>query len=340
MKNDIQVKGRAKVKKVLLIVSVGILALGIAGCGKIPTTKNGEEVVASMKGKKITADDLYAELKKQKSGHEILLNMIDDFIVNKEIETDEDAKTFADSQIESYKASYESYGMDFKQAMLDAGYKDEKALKEALIIQYKKNVITENYVKDNLTDAEIQKYYENNIYGSIEAKHILISPDVKDGMLDDEIADAEKKAKEEADKLIKRLDKGEDFEKLAKEYSADSGTASKGGKLTVIYGEVVDEFWDASYKLKNGNYTKEPVKSKFGYHIIYRTSMKDKPSLKKAREDVIDKLVMEKMTNDETLHVKAMIELRKKYNLKIVDTDLKKAYNEFNKNALAPQNSD
>ena len=327
-------KGRFYVNKKKTFALLLVAALMLTGCGKIATLKNGEEVVAKMDGKSITAEDLYGELKKQ-GGAVTLTNMIDSFIVNKEIKTDEDAKSYADSQLSSYKKSYQSYGQDFNAALTSAGYADEEEFKEELILEYKKNIVTENYVKDELTDDEIQKYYDDNIFGDIEARHILISPNTKEDMTDEEKEKAEKEAKKEAEDIIKKLDKGEKFADLAKKYSDDKGTASKGGKLTVTYGSVVDEFWDGVNDLKDGEYSKTPVKSEYGYHIIYRISQKEKPKLKDVKEDVIDKLTEEKINNDSTLQTKALMALRKKYNLEISDDELKKSYDNSINSALA-----
>ena len=324
-------------KKKLFVFAL-VAALMLTGCGKIATLKNGEEVVAKMDGKSITAEDLYSELKKQ-GGAVTLTNMIDAFVVNKEIETDDDAKSYADSQLSSYKKSYQSYGQDFDAALTNAGYSGEDEFKEELILEYKKDIVTENYVKDQLTDSEIEKYYDDNIFGDIEARHILISPNTKDDMSDDEKEEAEKKAKKEAENIIKKLDDGEDFAKLAKEYSDDEGTASNGGKLTVTYGSVVDEFWDGVNELKDGEYSKEPVKSEYGYHIIYRIKQKAKPELKEVRDDVIDKLTEEKINEDSTLQTKALVALRKKYNLEISDDELKKSYDNSINSALSTNNS-
>ncbi len=321
-------------KKTLLTLGVFVLVLGLVGCGKTPTLKNGEEIVAEVDGKKFTVEDLYEKLKTQ-GGETTLTNMIDEFILNKEVETDEDAKTYAESQIESYKSSYESYGKDFNEALKEAGYADEDAFKEALIVEYKKQKVAEDYIKDNITDEDINDYYANNIYGDIEVKHILISPDVDDNATDEEKEDAEKKAKEEAEKIIKKLDKGEKFEDLAKEYSDDKGTAKNGGKLTATYGEVVDEFWNAANELKNKKYTTEPVKTEYGYHIIYRVKANDKPELKDVKDTIIEKIVEDKLANDTTIQAEALVELRKKYNLKINDKDIKKTYNTNVKESLA-----
>ena len=316
-------------KKLLIGFSAILL---FTGCGSA-TLKNGEKIVAKMDGKKITAESLYEELKTQ-GGAATLTNMIDEYIVNKEVKTDEDAKTYAENQIKQYKESYENYGMNFAEALVNAGYSSEEAFKDVLILDYKKKEITEDFVKDTITDDEINEYYKENIYGDIEAKHILISPNTKDGMSDEEKTKAEEKAKKEAEDIIKKLDKGEKFEKLAKKYSDDEGTASNGGKLTVTYGAVVNEFWEGTVSLKDGEYSKEPVKSEYGYHIIYRIKQKDKPKLSKVKSDIIDKIVEDKTANDKTLQTKALVELRKKYNLKISDSKLKKSYNSSVKNAL------
>ena len=325
-----------KKKKIFALLLVSTMML--TGCGKIATLKNGEEVVAKLNGKSITAEQLYDELKSQ-GGASVLTNMIDEYIVNKEVKTDDDAKSYADSQLNSYKQSYKSYGQDFSAALKSAGYSGEDDFKEALITEYKKQVVTENYVKDELTDSEIEKYYDDNIFGDIEARHILISPNTKDDMSDEEKEEAEKKAKKEAENIIKKLDKGEKFADLAKEYSDDEGTASKGGKLTVTYGSVVDEFWKGCTELKDGEYSKEPVKSEYGYHIIYRIKQKEKPSLDKVKDDVIDDLTQEKISSDTTLQTKALVALRKKYDLDIADDELKKSYDDSVNTSLNATNS-
>ena len=323
-------------KKLFAFVLAGSLLL--TGCGKVATLKNGEEVVAKLNGKTITAEELFDELKNQ-GGATTLTNMIDEFIVNKEIKTDEDAESYVDSQLNSYKQSYQSYGQDFNAALKSAGYTGEDDFKDALVTEYKKQKVTENYVKDELSDSEIKKYYDDNIFGDIEARHILISPNTDDDMSDEEKEKAEEKAKKEAEDIIKKLDDGEKFADLAKEYSDDEGTASKGGKLTVTYGAVVDEFWDGVNDLKDGEYSKEPVKSEYGYHIIYRIKQKEKPSLDDVRDDVIDDLVQEKMNNDTTLQTKALVALRRKYDLEISDDKLKKSYDNSVDSALSQTNS-
>ena len=187
-------------KKLFAFVLAGSLLL--TGCGKVATLKNGEEVVAKLNGKTITAEELFDELKNQ-GGATTLTNMIDEFIVNKEIKTDEDAESYADSQLNSYKQSYQSYGQDFNAALKSAGYTGEDDFKDALVTEYKKQKVTENYVKDELSDSEIEKYYDDNIFGDIEARHILISPNTDDDMSDEEKEKLKKKLKKKLKTLLK-----------------------------------------------------------------------------------------------------------------------------------------
>lgn len=310
----------------------GILCLGlltVTGCGKIPTLKNGEEVAASIEGYKVSANDLYDELK-SKNGASVLIDMIDKYIADKEIETTQEIEDAAKENLEQIKAQYEQYNMDFNDVLKQAGYKNEKELLNDLIIDEKKSKMVDKYIADNLTDEEIQEYYDTEITGELTAKHILIKPETTDDMSDEEVKEAENKAKKQAEDIIKKLDNGEDFEKLAKKYSDDEGTASEGGLLSnFTKGDVVTEFWEEAEKLKDGKYSSEPVKSQYGYHIILRVSQKDKPKLKDVKDTIIDALVEEKKNEDQNIDTTAWAEIRKEYKLKINDSDLNNDYKDL-----------
>lgn len=311
-------------KKKLLVVSLCAVMLTLSGCGKVPKLKNGEEVAASIDGKKFSAEELYKEMK-QYYGTSILVDLIDNYIVEKEIKDNKEAETFADSQLKTMKAQYEQQGMNFEDALINAGFENEKAYKEYIIVNYNKNKVAEDFIASELTEEEIKQYYDEEIFGEITAKHILIKPEVADNATDEQKTAAEAKAKEEAEALIKRIQAGEDFETLAKENS-DDGTASEGGKLTFTKEQVVSEFWTAASSLKDGDYTAEPVKSTYGYHIILRVSQKERPKLEDVKEDIKDALVLEKTNSDSSLLNKAWVKIRKKYNLKIEDSAIDKIY--------------
>ena len=77
------------------------------------------------------------------------------------------------------------------------------------------------------------------------------------------------KTKEEADAIIKELDGGADFQKLANEKTSDPSGKTSGGDLGYFGpGQMVPEFEKAAMALEVGAYTKEPVQTQFGWHVI------------------------------------------------------------------------
>ncbi len=113
----------------------------------------------------------------------------------------------------------------------------------------------EKKIDERLTDERLKESYDAYVAGfpkaeEVRAAHILV--------------DDEKTAKD----VIKKLNAGGEFASLAQEYSKD-GSAENGGFLGYFTeNEVVPEFAKAAFSTEIGTYTKQPVKSQFGYHII------------------------------------------------------------------------
>ena len=121
--------------------------------------------------------------------------------------------------------------------------------------------------KINVTDQDVKSYYDANQDAfkqpeMVRARHILIKADKT-------ASDEEKnKAKEKAEGLLKRIKDGEDFAKLAKEYSDDTGSKSNGGDLGFFAkGKMVKPFEDAAFALKPGEVS-GVIQTDFGFHII------------------------------------------------------------------------
>ncbi|SJM92287.1 peptidylprolyl isomerase [Crenothrix polyspora] len=116
----------------------------------------------------------------------------------------------------------------------------------------------QDFVKKNpVTDAEIKAEYDAKVGGTnateYKARHILV------------------KTEDEAKKLIAALDKGGDFAKLANQNSLDAKESKNGGDLGWFNpGQMVAPFSEAVAKLEKGKYSKVPVKTQFGFHIILR----------------------------------------------------------------------
>ena len=313
----------------MVVIGVGI-GMIINNSKIIPALADGTEVIAEIDGKQFTADDLYSELKGQ-GGQSVLTNLIDEYILGKEITDTTEADEYAASYIENLKSQYKSYGEDFATALANAGYDSEEDFKKLVALDYSKKTVAENYLKENhFSDKEIEEYYNKNIEGAMNVRYILITPEEVDE--DDENYDTlteenEAAALATANEVIQKLKDGGDFADLAKEYSDDSTTASEGGLLSGFSkADVVEEFWNASTDLKDGKYTTEAVKSSYGYFVILRVNQDEKPSLEDSKDEVLSGLVKDLETADSDITTTAWVDIRKSYNLNIVDSNIKKAY--------------
>ena len=105
------------------------------------------------------------------------------------------------------------------------------------------------------------------------------------------------KTKEEADAIIKQLDGGAKFEDIAKEKSTDPGSGAQGGDLGWFSaGQMVPEFEKAAFALEPGKYTKEPVQSQFGFHIILLEDKRAKqpPAFEQVKEQFRSQVLRDK----------------------------------------------
>ena len=304
--------------KIVLGVAITLCAvLCLTGCKT--KLKNGKEVAIKINGENITADDLYDELREKYAKYQII-DDIDKKIFNVVYKGDKDIEEQVKNQYESYESQYSQNGQSFDEVLENYGYKNADEFKDELRLSFQRAKAIDDYIKDNISDKEIKKYYDETYAGEISAKHILISTN---SMSEDE---AEKKAKD----LIKQLNDGADFSTLAKENSDDPGSKENGGDLGYFgKGQMVKEFEEAAYNLKVDEYTKEPVKTSYGYHIILKTGEKKKTSLKKAKENIIETLVNKKKEEDKLISVTALDEIRKNYGLKFKDSKLKSIYKEY-----------
>lgn len=318
-------------KKLLLCVSV--MALLLTGCGKVPKLADGKEAVVSLKDGGISVDDLYSEMK-NKYALGVLIDMMDEKILSVEYPATEEEKVYVDNQVEQlrmYHTYYYSTQFETFESFIQAQYgvTTEDELKDIIELDYKRKQAVEDYAKSLVTESEINKYYEEKTIGNIEASHILITAEVAEGATDDEKKAAEDAALQKARDIITKLNNGEDFATLAKEHSKD-GSASNGGQLNPFNrGDMVQEFEDAALALNIGEYSKEPVKSQFGYHIILKRGQQPKPALESVKDEIVETLSEEKLEKDDTLSYKALIELREEKGMTIEDKDLKSQYENY-----------
>jgi peptidyl-prolyl cis-trans isomerase D len=126
-----------------------------------------------------------------------------------------------------------------------------------------------------VSDQDAQAYYDSNPkeyeqLPEVHAAHILVRVPPVGG------SEAENKAKEKIEDVLKRARAGEDFAKLAKEVSEDTANAQQGGDLGFVKrGDLVAPFENAAFALKKGELAPAPVRTPFGYHAIKVLDVKE-----------------------------------------------------------------
>jgi peptidyl-prolyl cis-trans isomerase D len=147
-------------------------------------------------------------------------------------------------------------------------HKAEYMTPETVNLRYVEISLAQLESKVKVDDAQLKAFYDEQSAKTPErftqpeqrrVRHILLqSADAKD--------DAATKAKAEG--ILKRAQGGEDFAKLAKEFSQDTGSAAQGGDLGMSERKAfVAPFADAAFSAKEGEIV-GPIKTQFGYHII------------------------------------------------------------------------
>ncbi|MDD2982969.1 MAG: peptidylprolyl isomerase [Crocinitomicaceae bacterium] len=124
--------------------------------------------------------------------------------------------------------------------------------------------------------------------GTVKTAHIMIASRPDDSA--EEIEAAEKKANEIYQKAIA----GEDFTKLASDFSDDPGTNQKGGELPVFGSgaptRMIPVYEEAAFDLKNVGDISVPVRTNFGFHIIKKLESKDLASFDEMKKDIQNKV--------------------------------------------------
>jgi len=184
----------------------------------------------------------------------------------------------------------------------DANFKAQMAFNRA-------RALHNNYFQSNalnsITEEEMKERYDIEVKGiepqpEIRARHILV------------------KTEEEAKAIIVELDGGADFIELAKTKSTGP-SGPQGGDLGYFgRGQMVPEFEVAAFNLEKGAYTKEPVKSQFGFHIIFKEDARDSqpPSYEDVKGQVRQALAREK-------YFRLTQDARSKFKVEVLDEDLK-----------------
>jgi peptidyl-prolyl cis-trans isomerase C len=158
-----------------------------------------------------------------------------------------------------------------------------------------------NYIKNETKEEKIKTFYNNYLksfqkYKEANASHILV------------------KNNEEARAIIKKINNKSKFSELAKTHSTGPSGKNGGNLGWFGPGQMVKEFEQATFSLEKGEISQEPVKTKFGFHIIKLNDIRDaKPKkLEEIKQNIIDKITKISLSNLEN-------EIRNNQKIKIIN---------------------
>jgi len=300
-------------------------ALGVSGC-------SNKNVVAKVNGETISTDTLNQQLEQLKKQYPNMFTGADgegrlldfkqrllDNIVNQKL-VEQAAKdkgikvSDADvqKQIDQLRAGFKD------QAQFDAALKSAGMTVDGLKTQIRNQLVTQKLIESlsassKVSDSDIQAYYDKNKDQFLQkaakkASQILFKPEDK----------------ATAEKVLAQVKAGDDFGALAKKYSVDTASASKGGDLGYPTSAYVPEFQAALDKLKKGQTTSALVQTPFGWHIIRVTD--ERSAVQQPLAEVktqIEQIIVQQRKAD--AYQTFLADLRKTAKIEILAPDLKAA---------------
>lgn len=309
-----------KVKKLVSVAIIATMGFSLISCDMIEKTPEAKakEVVAKVKNEKITRGDIDEMMKgtydaaKQQYGENYaentqVMDMIKtykeqalDMLVKESVLLQkgeelgifnaDEIKTEADKRLEEIKTNIEKQGQNYEEQLKVADTTEEKLL-ESYVKQVKQEKVHEYMVKDvKVEEADVKASYDTNIdqykkEAGNTISHILVETE------------------DEAKEILKELEGGANFAKLATEKSKDPGSAAKGGELQDNYeadkSQYVEEFNKGIEAIKDGGISPEPVKSDHGYHII-KVDVRSEATTRPYEEvqPIIEKTLLEQKKNE------------------------------------------
>ncbi len=265
------------------------LAIGLLGMTSNVLMAQEDKVVATVNGMTITEQDLT-----------MAVSDLDQQFAKLPPEQRRAAALSALIEIRLVAAEAATKGLD----------KDPEFLRRVAFLQQRAlhSEVVEKEIADKITDDDIRKRYDTEIAAAppvneVRARHILVA------------------TKEEADAIIKELDGGADFQKLANEKTSDPSGKTSGGDLGYFGpGQMVPAFEKAAMALEVGAYTKEAVQSQFGWHVI---KVEDKRAKQPPAFDDVKDQIRSVLLRDR--YFELVKTLRATAKLDVPDPELKKA---------------
>ena len=309
--------GGKKLRKIVLMGLVALISINMVACNKSTVAKINDVKISKDEYKK-TEDFLYAtgtiesKDKSNQVNSDILSFIIDNEVVYQAAQ--EEGIKVKDFEVnEKFNNIKETIDENpaYKEKLKEAGINEEflkKQVKKDLVVSKYK----ENFLKDiKISDKEIKSYYEIHKdefkIQEVRASQILIST------LDDENKQVSKEEKEKlktkAEKLLNKVNNGEDFNKLAKKYSDDKNSGKDGGDLGFFSKEDKNiDFTKEVFKLDKEK-NAALIETSYGYHIVKITDKRIvTKSLEDSKDDIKYRILNEKYSKQiDSLYKKGKI---------------------------------
>lgn len=284
-------------KKWLIVLAGVLMSFTLAACGS--------KSVATTNGGKITESAYYSSLKGTSSGKQVLQQMI----LNKVLEKQYGKKVKESAVNKDFNKYKKQYGSSFN-AVLQQNGMTASQLKDSI----RSNLLLQQAVRDNtkFTDAQLKAQFKS-YQPKVTVNQILVSK------------------KSTAETVIKQLKAGKSFSSLAKKYSTDTATKNKGGRISAFDNtntSLDSNFKKAAFKLKNGDYTKTPVKTQYGYQVIQMVNHPAKGTYKDHESELKTQLVDKRLADSDTLH-SVVSKVLKKGEVTIQDKDLQNVLSDY-----------
>ena len=297
----------------LILGGALIYVLGIFGFPGL-----GHEAVISFKGGKVTKTDIYNDLE-DKYPISYALELVDKQILDDMYKLNDEQKNEVEDQANSILSMYIAYGYEEEDFLEENGFASKEEFINYMELDYKRNLYCIEYFKTLLSEEDINNYYNDNVYGKINTKHMLVevSNDV-----------TEEQALATANEMLEKLKSGKSFDEVAEEYK-DKIITENVDFDNFTESTLAETYVEASKKLNKDEYTTEAVKTDYGYHVIYCIDKADKPSLEEVENDIVEALGQDLEKENQYIRYVALVKLREDKNIKFKNKRLEEEYKEY-----------
>lgn len=291
---------------------IGLALIGLMCAGTLAACSAKSEEVISMKGDTITADDIYQNIKTDSTVQQKITNLLLNKVADKAYGDKVDSKE-VDKAFETTK---KQYGDNFESALKQSG------------------LTVDSYKESLKTNAAFEKMLEAHIeIKDADLKEIWATyhPEVETQLIS--VAD-----KKEADSLLEKANKGDDFGKLAKEKSTLASAKDNGTvKFDSSDSTIPDEVKKAAYELKDGAISKVLEVSSYdsnyqetkAYYIVKMVKNQEKGNDMKPFKKQLTKLATDAKKSDSAFQVEVIGKEFKKANVKVKDEDISGILSQF-----------